>query len=100
MEIAKLLWFYSVNEKPVRLFTTNLFYPIISYMIYLLSLFIWYIPLEPMVVGDLLLVVQLNEGVEHNLEEWIQLGEYQPNIHHPHIRGGWQLGHHTESAIN
>ena len=69
-------------------------------MIYPLSLFIWYIPLEAMMVGDLLLIVQLNDGVEHNLEEWIQLGEYQPNIHHPHIRGGWQLGHHTKIAIN
>ena len=59
------------------------------YMIYPLSLFIWYIPLESMMVGDLFLIVQLNDGVEHNLQEWIQLGEYQPNIHHPHIGGGW-----------
>ena len=64
---------------------------IILYMIYiyLLSLFIWYIPLEPMMVGDLFLIVQLNDGVEHNLQEWIQLGEYQPNIHHPYIGSGW-----------
>ena len=45
-------------------------------MIYPLSLFIWYIPLESMMVGDLFLIVQLNDGVEHNLQEWIQLGEY------------------------
>ena len=66
--------------------------------IYLLSLFIWYIPLEPMMVGDLFLIVKLNDGVQHNLQEWIQLGEYQPNIHHPHIGGGRQLGHYTENA--
>ena len=65
--------------------------------IYLLSLFIWYIPLEPMMVSNLLLIVQLNDGVEHNLQEWIQLGEYQPNIYHPNIGGGWQLSHHTET---
>ena len=69
-------------------------------MIYPLSLFIWYIPLESMMVGDLFLIVQLNDGVEHNLQEWIQLCEYQPNINHPHIGGGWQFGHHTEIAIN
>ena len=75
---------------------------IILYMIYiyLLSLFIWYIPLESMMVGDLFLIVKLNDGVEHNLQEWIQLGEYQPNIYHPHIGGSWQFGHHTEIAIN
>ena len=60
-------------------------------------MFIWYIPIKPMVVGDLLLIIKLNDGVEHNLQEWIQLGEYQPNIHHPHIGGGWQLSHHTET---
>ena len=53
-----------------------------------------------MMVGDLFLIVQLNDCVEHNLQEWIQLGEYQPNIHHPHIGGGWQFGHHTEIVIN
>ena len=66
-------------------------------MIYPLSLFIWYIPLESMMVGDLFLIVQLNDGVEHNLQEWIQLGEYQPNIHHPHIGGGWQFCHNTKT---
>ena len=40
-----------------------------------MSLFIWNISVKPMMVGDLLLVVQLNDGVEHNLEEWIQLGD-------------------------
>ena len=67
---------------------------------YHMSLFFWYIFLKSMMVGDFFLIVQLNDGVEHNLQEWIQLGEYQPNIHHPHIRGGWQLGHHTKIAIN
>ena len=65
-------------------------------MMYPLSLFIWYIPLESMMVCELFLVVQLNDGVEHNLQEWIQLGEYQSNISHPHIRGGWQFGHNTK----
>ena len=50
-----------------------------------------------MMVGDLLLIVQLNDSVQYNLQEWIQLGEYQPYINHPHIGGGWQLSHHTET---
>ena len=49
-------------------------------------------------VGELDLVVQLNDGVQHHLQEWIQLGEYQPNIYHPHIGGGRQFGHYTENA--
>ena len=52
-----------------------------------------------MMVGNLLLIVQLNDGVEHNLQEWIQLGEYQPNIHHPHIRGGWQFCHYAANDV-
>ena len=63
---------------------------------YPLSLFIWYIPLESMMVGELFLIVQLNDGVEHNLQEWIQLGENQPNINHPYIGGGWQFCHDTK----
>ena len=63
---------------------------------YPLSLFIWYIPLESMMVGELFLIIKLNDGVKYNLQEWIQLGEYQPNINHPYIRGGWQFGHHTK----
>ena len=51
-------------------------------------------------VGELDLIVELNDGVEYNLQEWIQLSEYQPDIYHPHIGGGWQFGHHTEIAIN
>ena len=29
-----------------------------------------------MVVGDLLLIVKLNDCVQHNLQERVQLGEY------------------------
>ena len=65
-------------------------------MMYPLSLFFWYILLESMMVGDFFLIVQLNDSVEHNLQEWIQLGEYQPNIHHPHIGSGWKFCHHTK----
>ena len=67
----------------------------IEYMIYPLFLFFWYILLESMMVGVIFVIVQLNEGVEHNLQEWIQLGEYQPNINHPNIGGGWKFCHHT-----
>ena len=52
-----------------------------------------------MMVGDLFLIVKLNDGVQHNLQEWIQLGEYQPNIHHPHIRGGWQFCHYAANDV-
>ena len=45
-------------------------------MIYPLSLFFWYILLKSMMIGDIFLIVQLDDSVEHNLQEWIQLGEY------------------------
>ena len=65
-------------------------------MTFLLSLIDRYVPFESMMVGDLFLIVQLNDCVEHNLQEWIQLGEYQPNIYHPYIGGGWQFCHDTK----
>ena len=64
--------------------------------IYILSLFFWYVSLEAVMVGDLLFVVQLNDGVQYHLNKWIQLGEYQPDVYHPHIGGGWKFGHHTK----
>ena len=45
-------------------------------MIYPLSLFFWYILLKSMMVGDMFLIVQLDDSVEHNLQKWIQLGKY------------------------
>ena len=63
---------------------------------YPLSMFVWNISIKPMMIGDLFLIVQLNDSVEHNLQERIQLGEYQPNIYHPYIGGGWQFCHHTK----
>ena len=91
MKEAKFLWIYS--EK--------IFYKILFFIFgltFLLSLIDRYVPFESMMVGDLFLIVELNDGVEHNLQEWIQLGEYQPNINHPHIRGGWQFCHHTKKG--
>ena len=60
-----------------------------------MSLRLWYIPLESMMVGDLFLIIQLNDGVEYNLKKWIQLCKNQPNINHPNIGGGWKFCHHT-----
>ena len=51
-----------------------------------------------MMVGDLFLIVQFNDGVQYHLQKWIQLCEYQPDIYHPHIGGGWQFCHHTKNC--
>ena len=70
MEEAKLLWFYSKEMLYMNCIeNTNLLN--IEYMIYPLFLFFWYILLESMMVGVIFVIVQLNEGVEHNLQEWI-----------------------------
>ena len=74
-------------------------YEINKEKVYISSLFFWYVPLETMMVGDLLLVVQLYDGIQYHLNEWIQLGEYQPNIYHPHIRGGWQFCHYAANDV-
>ena len=50
-----------------------------------------------MMVGDLFLIAQFNDGVQYHLQKWIQLCEYQPDIYHPHIGGGWQFCHHTKN---
>ena len=52
-----------------------------------------------MMVGDLFLIIQLNDGVEYNLKKWIQLCKNQPNINHPNIGGGWKFCHHTKKII-
>ena len=35
--------------------------------VYISSLLFWYVPLEAMMVGDLLFIVQLNDGEQDNL---------------------------------
>ena len=99
LEEAKLLWFYSKEMLHMNcLENTDLLN--IEYMIYPLFLFIWYILLKSVMVGDIFVIVQLNEGVEHNLQEWIQLGKNQPNINHPNIGGGWKFCHHTKKIMS
>ena len=65
-------WFLKVNVRYEQLGK----YLIEFIVIYPLSLFFWYILLKSMMIGDIFLIVQLYDSVEHNLQEWIQLGEY------------------------
>ena len=73
MEEAKVFWLVSKNK--CKIWTIRK-YLIEFIMIYPLSLFFWYILLKSMMIGDIFLIVQLDDSVEHNLQEWIQLGEY------------------------
>ena len=48
-----------------------------------------------MVVGFIIFIVEFSHCKQNDLYEWDKLTKDQPDVHHSHIRGGWQLLHHT-----
>ena len=48
-----------------------------------------------MVVSFLLFSIKLPQCEQKDLNEWEELCTDQPDVHQPHIGGGWQLLHHT-----
>ena len=48
-----------------------------------------------MIIGDFFFNVHLYDCEQHNLNEWIQLDKYEPDIHQTNIRSGRKFAHHT-----